>query len=106
MDHATSDFNSIEHGVSEATTPVVVVTHHAPHRELLQKNPNPRWTSLNGSYANTMMESIRDKRIKAWCFGHTHDRQDRVIDGVRYINNARGYPNENPGWMPAEIEIE
>ena len=106
MEHATIDFNSIEHGVSEATTPVVVVTHHAPHRALLQKDPDPIWTSLNGSYANTMMESVRDSRIRAWCFGHTHVRQDREINGVRYINNARGYPGENPSWMPVEIEID
>ncbi len=106
LEHATTDFNSIEHGVSEANTPVVVVTHHAPHRDLLTRDPNPIWTSLNGSYANTMMESIRDPKIRAWCFGHTHVRQDREINGIRYINNACGYPNENPGWTPVEISIE
>lgn len=27
-------------------------------------------------------------------YGHSHVNVDRRIDGVRYINNARGYPNE------------
>lgn len=27
-------------------------------------------------------------------YGHSHVNVDKVIDGVRYVNNARGYPNE------------
>ena len=27
-------------------------------------------------------------------YGHSHVNVDRTIDGVRYLNNARGYPNE------------
>jgi len=103
---AQADAAYIQKIVDQHSGPVVVLTHHAPHRDLLQSNPNPRWTQLNGSYANTLMESICNSNIRAWCFGHTHQRQDRVINGVRYINNARGYPGENPGWTPVEIEID
>jgi predicted phosphodiesterase len=105
LEYAAADAAYVRTAVAESPLPVVVITHHAPHRELLRKNSNPLWTQLNGSYANTQMETITDPKIQAWCFGHTHDRQDRIINGVRYINNARGYPGENAGWTPVEIEI-
>jgi hypothetical protein len=32
-------------------------------------------------------------------------REDQVLNGVRYINNARGYPGENGSWQPIEVDI-
>jgi Icc-related predicted phosphoesterase len=106
VDSAKADAEYIQNAVTNSAHHVVVMTHHAPNRVLLKYNPNPRWVMLNGSYANTLLEPITNSNIRAWCFGHTHDRQDRVLNGVRYINNARGYPGENPGWTPVEIEID
>jgi predicted phosphodiesterase len=105
VDSAKADAEYIQNTVTNSAHPVVVLTHHAPNRALLKYNPNPKWVMLNGSYANTLLEPITNSNIRAWCFGHTHDRQDRVLTGVRYINNARGYPGENLGWTPVEIEI-
>jgi predicted phosphodiesterase len=104
---ALGDAIYIENQLAAAREPVVVVTHHAPHALLLRQQPqNPLWTQLNGSFANTRMQEINKDRVRAWCFGHTHDRQDRVIDGCRYINNARGYPRENNNWRPEIITLD
>jgi predicted phosphodiesterase len=104
---ALQDAIYIENQLAAATEPVVVVTHHAPHAGLLRQQPqNPLWTQLNGSFANTRMQAINKDRVRAWCFGHTHDRQDRVIDGCRYINNARGYPRENNNWQPVIVNLD
>ena len=104
---ALADAIYIENQVNASVEPVVVVTHHVPHAHLLSSKPhNPLWTQLNGSFANTHLQHISHKKIQAWCFGHTHERQDRVIDGCRYINNARGYPRENSRWQPVIIDVE
>jgi len=104
---ALQDAIYIENQLAAATEPVVVVTHHAPHAGLLRQQPqNPLWTQLNGSFANTRMQAINKDRVMAWCFGHTHDRQDCVIDGYRYINNARGYPRENNNWQPVIVNLD
>ncbi|MBP1308943.1 putative phosphodiesterase [Paenibacillus sp. 1182] len=34
---------------------------------------------------------------KIWCFGHVHDHYDYTRNGCRFINNAKGYPRDNPG---------
>ena len=85
--------------------PSVVVTHHLPHREFCVRKPDPVWNTLNGSFANTAMESVKGENILAWCFGHTHFDWDRDKDGVRYVCNPRGYSFESKNWQPQEIEI-
>lgn len=92
--------------VGADSQPKVVVTHHLPHVDLCRFTTNPVWNLLNGSFVNTLLSDCANSSVRAWCYGHTHFRGDREIDGVRYINNARGYPNENPGWQPITVEIE
>lgn len=70
---ATADVNYIKSAVVESTEPVVVVTHHLPHRQLSMFKPHLiTWTKLHGMFVNTMMEPIIDSKIKYWCYGHTH----------------------------------
>jgi predicted phosphodiesterase len=85
--------------------PKVILSHHIPHRDLVKVTGNPGWNLLNGSFLNTELETVRHSSVKVWCYGHTHFREDRVIDGIRHVNNARGYPRENSSWSPVEIEI-
>ena len=96
----------IRDAVREDTVPKVVVTHHLPHIDLCKFTTNPVWNLLNGSFVNTLLSDCANSSVRAWCYGHTHFRGDREIDGVRYINNARGYPRENPSWQPVTVEIE
>lgn len=104
---ALADAIYIENHVNNSAEPVVVVTHHVPHTLLLTHKPhNVIWTQLNGSFANTHLQQITHSKIQAWCFGHTHERQDIVIQGCRYVNNARGYPRENASWQPQIIDVD
>jgi len=91
---------------------IVVVTHTAPLRELLiVKTDDDVWNQLTGSFGNSKMAEViaadNKKKIKSWCYGHTHQRNDKVIGDIRYINNARGYPSENKDetWALKQVEI-
>ena len=72
---------------------IVVVTHTIPMKELAVPDHH-QWAYLNGSYVNSYMRDIMDNdhgKLKVWVYGHTHNHNDKVIDGVRFVNNARGY---------------
>lgn len=102
---ALDDAEYIRSAVKQNDTPKVVITHHIPHRNFVKVTNNPAWNLLNGAFLNTELETCMDPSVKVWCFGHTHFRFDREQDGVRYVNNARGYPRENANWFPVEIEV-
>jgi hypothetical protein len=73
---------------------IVVATHTIPHRKGMVPD-NHEWGHLNGSYFNAMMGQVwiadKSKKIKAWLFGHTHYNYDFDAEGVRFVNNSRGY---------------
>jgi predicted phosphodiesterase len=102
---ALDDADYLRTAVSETDQPKVIISHHIPHRTLVKVTSNPMWNLLNGSFLNTELETVRHSSVKVWCYGHTHFRDDREIDDIRHVNNARGYPRENPSWQPVEIEI-
>jgi predicted phosphodiesterase len=103
---ALDDADYLREAVCANDTPKVVVTHHIPHRDLVKVTGNPMWNLLNGSFLNTELETVRNTSMRVWCYGHTHFRDDRVIDHIRHVNNARGYPRENTNWFPVEIEVD
>jgi Icc-related predicted phosphoesterase len=84
----------------------VVVTHTAPTRATLSTRTEHLLD--NAFYANLYMEKVIAKhceRIAVWAHGHTHYRQDKVVDGVYVIVNPRGYPGENSSWEPIVLDI-
>jgi predicted phosphodiesterase len=102
---ALDDADYIRSAVRANAHPKVVLTHHVPHRNFVKVTTNPTWNLLNGSFLNTELETCVEPSVKVWCFGHTHYRFDQTLNGVRYVNNARGYPRENSSWQPVEIEL-
>ena len=105
LEAALTDAAYIREAVKQNALPKVVITHHIPHRNFVKVTLDQYWNLLNGSYLNTELETCVDPSIRAWCFGHTHNRMDREQDGIRYLNNARGYPRENATWFPVEVEV-
>jgi hypothetical protein len=93
----------------QITTDIVAVTHTAPHRELvggIEFDP-----ILDGAYCNTEMERVfaadTEHRIKAWCYGHTHARRDKMLQHIRCVNNARGYQTESyrrSQWFVVQVD--
>lgn len=80
----------------------VVVTHHAPLLTLLPSWPD--YGGLDAAYANEWVEFLSEN-IDLWVFGHTHHAVDVEIEGVRFVSNPRGYPDEQTGFR-ADLVIE
>jgi len=87
---------------------VVVVTHTVPIREGLVWNSDERLNLQNGSFANSRMQTLlsctRSTKITTWCFGHSHRSADLTWNGIRFVNNARGYPDEKRWDGPMSIQ--
>jgi Icc-related predicted phosphoesterase len=76
--------------------PVITFSHFLPHRDLLPPVSYLKFKGLPlvaGSVA--IDDQIRRLNAAIHIFGHSHINLDRVIDGVRYVHNAFGYPKNN-----------
>jgi predicted phosphodiesterase len=91
-------------------TSIVVVTHTIPRRELLSAGllrDKAYKAARRGSSALEKLERADKKRkIRAWLFGHQHEPEDRVIDGIRFLSNPRGKPNDAPSPAYAQKRAE
>ena len=77
---------------------VVVITHHVPSHSLIdikykttQMRPYNQWFYCN---MDELIERNRNK-IKFWIYGHTHTPSNVIINGIPFLCNPIGYPNEN-----------
>jgi len=89
---------------------IVVTTHMSPRADLMEwKDGDNIWNGLTPSYVNTALQNVIDAntegKITHWIYGHTHARQMVDREGIIYINNARGYPTENPPFTLTQIEV-
>lgn len=85
----------------------VVITHTSPCIETL--DPRFKGAPSNEWYWNPQMRRLLAEYsdvILVWCHGHTHNKNEAVVDGVRVVCNPRGYPGENPDWEPMSITVE
>lgn len=82
---------------NDMVSAIVCVTHTIPHPRGSVGNHHP-WSYLNGAYVNGFMEQVwladRENKIKVWTYGHTHWLADFDAEGIRFVNNARGYHGE------------
>src|SRR6185503_11293312 len=61
----------------------VVVTHHAPHRESIdRKYAN---SPLNGAYASDLTDLILEFEPHLWIHGHTHTSSDYWLGRTRVL---------------------
>jgi Predicted ICC-like phosphoesterases len=73
----------------------VIVTHVGPDWSKLQARYQSGLTS--GFYFFDGSAILTRASGKVWCFGHTHDHYAYEKNGCYLINNALGYPGDNPG---------
>jgi len=90
---------------------VVVSTHTVPLLDLTWSSLDPDSHGFVGSVVNTGMKRVIDrhgKKIAAWNCGHTHYRFDKTIDGIRYVNNARGLvkSGQADSWKIQNINLD
>jgi len=75
--------------------PVITFSHFLPRSELLPPKEYLRISWLgNVSVCAALDSQIRQLNSQVHVCGHTHTTFDRVIDGVRYVQNAVRYPKE------------
>lgn len=106
LEQAKLDSEFLQTEISKQDSPCVVVTHHLPHRSLKTENvADINWTMGHGLFVNTLLENVQAEKVKIWCFGHTHDRKIKSINGIDYVCNPRGYIGENKNWTPILIDL-
>jgi predicted phosphodiesterase len=79
--------------------PVVSFSHFLPRRDLLPPTERLRFKGLpKVAGCRGLDDQIRQLRSSVHIFGHSHISCDRVIDGVRYLQNPLRYPRERLHW--------
>lgn len=78
-------------GTPTTAKKTVVVTHHIPSFRLIA--PQYKKSRINCAFASDVLDTLENKP-DVWICGHSHVRTDTVLDGVRVIMNAIGYPDE------------
>ena len=84
-----------EANIRRADGPVISFSHFLPRRDLLPPREYLRFKNLPKVAGCAPLDGqIRRLKSVTHVFGHSHINTDRVIDGVRYVNNALRYPRE------------
>jgi predicted phosphodiesterase len=83
---------------------VISLSHFLPRRDLLPPTELLRFKGLPQVAGCERLETqIRELGSIAHVFGHSHINCDRVINGVRYVQNALRYPSER-GSRPFSLK--
>ncbi len=84
----------------------VLVTHVAqvipPNEAIPERFQNDRG---NIFYYVDNLEIVKETGAKHYCYGHTHDEQEYIKDGVEMHCNPFGYPGESRGVKVKSFEI-
>jgi predicted phosphohydrolase len=76
----------------------IVITHHVPSDSLIDiKYKTQKMIPYNQWFYCNMDNLIQTKgnKIKYWIYGHTHSPSKNIINGIPFLCNPIGYPNEN-----------
>ncbi|NLB66458.1 MAG: phosphoesterase [Lentisphaerae bacterium] len=82
----------------------VVVTHHAPSRQSLQKRH--RNDPVSTAFAEDMEAFILKHAPDLWIHGHTHYCVDYAIGETRILSNQRGYADELVKEFRPDVVVE
>ncbi|KAH7829833.1 putative metallophosphoesterase [Monocercomonoides exilis] len=87
---------------------IISFSHMIPRRDLLPPTPLLNLHFLPHVVGSTRLEhQIRRLRPCVHCFGHSHINTDLTIEGIRYVQNALGYPSERKayGMTPSLVRV-
>ena len=74
---------------------VITVSHFLPRADLLPRVAVERYGFLLPVLGGDGVErALRPHEPQLHLYGHSHVPVDKVRDGLRYVNNAKGYPSE------------
>lgn len=69
--------------------PTVLITHHKPVGDTI----GVKKTVLTQAYECDITDIVCAP-VKVAIYGHTHVKYDKTINGIRYLSNPRGYPEQ------------
>jgi len=76
---------------------VIIFTHHKPYIEAgytIKTTDRPYMSDCSGLFNDSII---------LWAYGHTHIKDDRIINGIRFYSNCKGYPNQRTGYNKSEV---
>lgn len=91
---------------------IVIVTHTVPSAELIKHDidlaDKYHFNCMGNRLMNLVHTNDTEHKIHTWCFGHYHGSVDRMLNGIRYVNNCRGRGDtlhRTHVYYPKRIEI-
>ena len=84
----------LEKSINSSPLPVIVMTHHAPHK--LSHDSRYKLDEASYLFFNTHLENLildHTDIIKYWFHGHIHTSMNYMIGNTNIIANPAGYPN-------------
>lgn len=81
--------------MAAADEPVVVITHHAPHRR-----SDHFGTTASAGFVSHLEHVIWRHAPSLWIHGHTHGHDDYRIGSTRIVSNQLGYHDEDTHFDP------
>lgn len=82
--------------VPDDATTIITFSHFLPRIDLVPSFVPNRHRMLDPVLGSALLDrELRDLRADIHVYGHSHIARAATIDGVRYINNAFGYPQES-----------
>lgn len=83
--------------------PCLIITHHSP----IFLNNRHKNSILESAFCNSLENLVLESNIKAWIFGHVHEKVDTFIGKTHLVNNSFGYfwQNKVTNFKLKEIEI-
>eukprot|EP00038_Savillea_parva_P014707 m.11861 g.11861 ORF g.11861 m.11861 type:complete len:312 (-) comp2884_c0_seq1:382-1317(-) len=85
--------------------PIVTFSHFVPRRDLMPSVQRLKFKELlDVAVCEHLDEQVREAGADVHVFGHTHIPCNRLVDGVRYIQQPLGYPGE-PWIRPDQKEV-
>lgn len=90
---------------------IAIVSHTVPGADLIMHDIDlygtPQFNVMGNALLRLALATDTENKIDTWCFGHYHGDVDRMINGVRYVNNCRGKGlYQKSVYYPKRIEIE
>lgn len=84
----------------------IIVSHHMPSFQFV--NPKYKNSNLNEFFASELHYDFAEleKKPLVWIFGHTHSPTNKIVDGIHYTCNPRGYPGEENHWNYKPVILE
>lgn len=75
-------------------TPCILLTHHKPIGDTLELDRKVLTQAYESDITNIIVNPVR-----LAIHGHTHQHYDKTINGIRYVSNPVGYPNQHTKYQ-------